>query len=174
MNEKDKEAMLALFGPPPSQVDPTPVLFNERAQLEAKRVSKTREGLIEDSLPYQIEHANYLNSTLKDTYLKLAELYLSDLEENILSNHFTLQKKYPTTTVDEWANFLRDKVVYTYIRKHRDAMLVINAEKNLVDPYARNKRDNLSLIRSIEGSDTTTPPIVILRIPDKYGTNENN
>ncbi len=174
MNEADKLAMEKIFGPPSPPIDETGFVFNDRARLEAKRIAKIRDDLIEDTLITSLKESKYQNPKTKETYLTLAPLYLSDLEENIMSNQFDLQKKYPGTSVDDWANFLKDKIVYTYIRKHRNAMLAVNAEKNLADPYARNKRDNLSLIRSLEGDDTENKPIVILRIPDIYDEEVNS
>lgn len=154
-----------IFG---KQANITPYVYNEAKSLEAKRTKKIRSDLIEDTLINSLQNANYLNEQLKTKYITLASYYISDMEENIMSTQFTLAKKYPNTSVDDWANFLKDKVVYTYIRKHRNAILAVTAEKNLADPYARNKRDNLSLIKSLENSDPDYKPIVILRIPDKY------
>ena len=57
-----------------------------------------------------------------------------------------------------------------YINKHKRTLLKAAAEDNLANPVARNKRDSLQLIRSIEEQENSehNKNICIIRIPDIY------
>ena len=80
-----------------------------------------------------------------------------------------LAEKYPDTKADEWTSFLTDKVVSTYITKHKNALLRIKAELNLADPYAKNKRDNINLLEKLSDKENEQRQnVVIIRIPSKY------
>ena len=106
--------------------------------------------------------------------IRLAELYLSDMKSNMNKDQFELAEKYNDTTADEWTTFLVDRVVSTYINKHKNALLKVRAELNLADPYAKNKRDNLTLLQKLEEkSKEDKQDIVIIRIPYKYGDNDD-
>ena len=58
----------------------------------------------------------------------------------------------------------------TYISKHKRTLLKSAAEDNLANPLAKNKRDNLQLIKNIEEQEQTDSKknICIIRIPDIY------
>lgn len=137
--------------------------------LEAKRNKKIRENET-DPLIESLEQSMHVNENTREMLIRLAHLYLSDMRANMLRDQFSLAAEYPETTIDEWATFLMDKVVSTYINKHKNAMLRAAAENNLADPYARNKRDNLNLLKRLdEKDDEDKQQIVIIRIPYKYG-----
>lgn len=140
--------------------------------LEAKRLAKTRENET-DPLIESLEESIHINEATKKVMIHLAELYLSDMKANMLKDQFDLAEKYPNTTADEWTTFLVDRVVSTYITKHKNALLKVRAETNLADPYAKNKRDNLTLLQRLDDKDKEDKQdIVIIRIPYKYGDEE--
>lgn len=140
--------------------------------LEAKRIAKARENET-DPLVQSLKESIHLNQVTKDNMIRLAELYLKDMKANMLKDQFDLAEKYSNTTADEWNTFLMDRVVSTYITKHKNALLKVKAEMNLADPYAKNKRDNLSLLKQLDSKEKENKQdIVIIRIPSKYDEEE--
>ena len=136
--------------------------------LEAKRIAKTRENET-DPLIESLEQSVHINATTKDNMIRLAKLYLKDMKNNMLKDQFDLAEKYNDTTADEWTTFLMDIVVSTYITKHKNALLKVKAEMNLADPYAKNKRDNLTLLERLDNKEKENKQdIIIIRIPSKY------
>lgn len=137
--------------------------------MESKRIAKARENET-DPLIESLEESIHLNAKAKETMIRLAKLYMNDMKNNMLKDQFDLAEKYPDTTADEWTSFLVDKVVSTYIAKHKNALLKVKAEMNLADPYAKNKRDNLTLLERLDNKERENKQdVVILRIPYKYG-----
>ena len=137
--------------------------------LEAQRLKKVRENET-DPLIESLKESVHINESTKELMLHLAELYLSDMKSNMAKDQFELADKYPDTTADDWTTFLMDRVVSTYISKHKNALLKVRAELNLADPYAKNKRDNLTLLQRLDDKEKEEKQdIVIIRIPSKYG-----
>ena len=140
--------------------------------LEAKRIAKVRENET-DPLIQSLKESMHINEATKENMIRLAELYLSDMKSNMTKDQFELSDKYPGTTADEWTTFLVDRVVSNYISKHKNALLKVRAELNLADPYAKNKRDNLTLLQRLDDKEKQDKQdIVIIRIPYKYGDND--
>lgn len=136
--------------------------------LEAKRLAKVRENET-DPLIDSLKESIHINETTKANMIRLAEMYLADMKSNMTKDQFELADKYKDTTADEWTTFLVDRVVSTYITKHKNALLKVRAELNLADPYAKNKRDNLTLLARLDEKDKEDKQdIVIIRIPSKY------
>lgn len=136
--------------------------------LEAKRIAKVRENET-DPLIDSLKESIHINEATKENMIRLAELYLSDMKSNMTKDQFELADKYSNTTADEWTTFLVDRVVSTYISKHKNALLKVRAELNLADPYAKNKRDNLTLLARLDEKEKEDKQdIVIIRIPYKY------
>lgn len=136
--------------------------------LEAKRLAKVRENET-DPLVESLKESIHINEATKENMIRLAELYLSDMKANMTKDQFELAEKYKDTTADEWTTFLVDRVVSTYITKHKNALLKVRAEQNLADPYAKNKRDNITLLQRLDEKDKEDKQdIVIIRIPYKY------
>lgn len=136
--------------------------------LEAKRLAKVRENET-DPLVESLRESIHINEATKENMIRLAELYLADMKANMTKDQFELAEKYKDTTADEWTTFLVDRVVSTYITKHKNALLKVRAEQNLADPYAKNKRDNITLLQRLDEKDKEDKQdIVIIRIPDKY------
>ena len=136
--------------------------------LEAQRIKKVRENET-DPLIESLTESVHINEDTKKLMLHLAELYLSDMKNNMAKDQFELAEKYPDTTADDWTTFLMDRVVSTYIAKHKNALLKVRAELNLADPYAKNKRDNLTLLQRLDDKEKEEKQdVVIIRIPSKY------
>jgi hypothetical protein len=140
-----------------------------KAQMLNKK-SRKEENIKSDPLTSALKEAVHITDIQKDHYITLAELYLSDMQDNIFSNQFKLAEKYDKATADEWNEFLSDRIVRTYIQKHKRTLLKAAAEDNLADPTAKNKRDNLKLIENIEEKEQQEAQknVVIIRIPDIY------
>ena len=136
--------------------------------LEAQRIKKVRENET-DPLIESLTESVHINEDTKKLMLHLAELYISDMKNNMAKDQFELAEKYPDTTADDWTTFLMDRVVSTYIAKHKNALLKVRAELNLADPYAKNKRDNLTLLQRLDDKEKEEKQdVVIIRIPSKY------
>ena len=136
--------------------------------LEAKRNAKIRDEE-SDPLIEALSDSTHINEVKKKELISLAEMFLDDMKDNLLKDQFDLANKYSGTTADEWADFLSDRVVSTYVKKHKNTLLRISAERNLADPYAKNKRDNLTLVKNIKEEEKEDKQmIVIMRLPDKY------
>ena len=142
--------------------------------LEAKRRRAERENQT-DPLEQSLEEATHIGEKKKAHLIELARLYLEDMKDNLLKDQFDLADFYPGTTADEWTEFLSDRIVSTYIKKHKNTLLKISAERNLADPYAKNKRDNLTLMKNIkEEEQEDKQMVVIMRLPDKYSDGDDN
>ena len=136
--------------------------------LEAKRNKAVRDNDA-DPLIESLSDSTHINEAKKKELIYLAELFLTNMKENLLKDQFDLAEVYPDTTPDEWADFLQDRVVSTYIKKHKNTLLKLSAERNLADPYAKNKRDNLTLMKNIKEEEKEDKQlVVIMRLPDKY------
>lgn len=124
----------------------------------------------DDPLTVALEQATHLTSEVKNKYISLATHYMEDMHNNIFRNQFDLNKKYPSFTVDEWNDFLSDRIVSVYINKHKRTLLKAAAEDNLSNPIAKNKRDNLQLIKNLEQQEQNeqNKNICIIRLPDIY------
>lgn len=134
-------------------------------------VSKDRRNYsIEDPLTTALEQATHLDEAKKKRYRYIAESYLENMEKNIFRNQFELARAYDDITIDEWNDFLADRIVSVYIQKHKRTLLKAAAEDNLANPLAKNKRDNLQLIKNIEEQEQSeaNKNICIIRLPDIY------
>lgn len=123
-----------------------------------------------DPLGAALKEAAHLDEATKERYLKIAEYYISDMAKNILLDQFELNKKYNEVSIDEWNDFLSDRIVSTYITKHKRTLLRAAAEFNLSLPGAKNKRDSLQVIKNIEEQEQgeANKNICIIRLPDVY------
>lgn len=137
--------------------------------LEAKRLKAEREAET-DPLIESLEQSTHINKAKKENLIRLARLYLVNMKDNLLKDQFDLADAFSGTTADEWTDFLSDRVVSTYIKRHKNTLLKASAERNLADPYAKNKRDNLTLMKNIKDEEQEDKQmIVIMRFPDIYG-----
>lgn len=135
--------------------------YNEGAIVENERNSKV------DPLIESLEQAEHLKADNKKRMIEIAALYLDDMRSNIFSDQFDLHDEYPSVSIDEWNDFLADRIVSTYISKHKRTLLKNKAESSLATPSSKNKRDSLQLLREMESKDKddTVNNVVIIRIP---------
>ncbi len=141
-----------------------------KAKVENAYIREELSRKEEEPLTKALGEATHLKDDKKELFIKLATLYLEDIEENIFKNQFELSRLYKDTTGDEWNDFLNDRIVSTYLSRHKRTLLKSAAEDNLANPLAKNKRDNLKLIENIEQEEKNEAEknIVIIRIPDIY------
>jgi hypothetical protein len=138
-------------------------------KIEGKTIKKARLEEL-DNLVDVIGMASHLNNDKKVLYKKLAEYYTVAFRDNLFKDQFDLARDYIDTTFDEWSMFLNDRLIITYINKHKRTLMKSNAEANLIDPFAKNKRDNLNLLKSLEEKEKafSNQNIIIMRLPNKY------
>ena len=122
------------------------------------------------SLEEAIEVSGHLSKEKKHLFISLAHLYLEDMAHNIFKSQFDLAEDYPTYSIDEWQEFLTDRIVSVYIDKHKRTVLKTAAEDNLASPDAKNKRDSLKVIEAYEAKERKEAQknVVIIRLPDVY------
>lgn len=145
----------------------------QEAYNEGTIVNNERKSRI-DPLVESLEQAEHLDSDRKAKMIEIAELYLSDMRDNIFRDQFELNDEYPSISIDEWNDFLADRIVNTYITKHKRTLLKNKAESSLATPQSKNKKDNLQLLKEMNDADMkeNVSNIVIMRIPDIYGEQE--
>lgn len=141
-----------------------------KAQFENESIRKEASKKEEDPLSKALMEATHIDDDKKVRYIYLASVFLEDMRHNIFRNQFELYEAYPDITADEWNDFLNDRIVSTYLQRHKRTLLKSAAEDNLANPLAKNKRDNLKLIENIEEQEKMEAQknIVIIRIPDIY------
>lgn len=151
----------------------TTELFDKesKAYQGQKAINSTfRQEETNDPLGVALKEATHIDEDTRNKYLEIANVYISDMGNNILKDQFELNKIYPKYSIDEWNDFLSDRIVSTYIAKHKRTLLKAAAEFNLALPGAKNKRDSLQLIKNIEDKEQgeANKNVVIIRIPDIY------
>lgn len=141
-----------------------------KAKTENKYLREEISNKDETPLSKALKEAAHLKDDVKQRYIYLAGIYLGDMKNNIFKNQFELHEDYDDITADEWNDFLNDRIVSTYLSRHKRTLLKSAAEDNLANPLAKNKRDNLKLIENIEEQEKLEAHknIVIIRIPDIY------
>ena len=162
------EELNAIFGSIDADIfDKDSSLYKQTTTINTIKSSSKEDRL--DPLTIALSEATHLEDK-KDRYIHLAGLYTEDMQKNIFRNQFDLNKYYPDVTIDEWNDFLTDRIVSVYINKHKRTLLKAAAEDNLANPIAKNKRDNLQLIRNIEEQEQSenNRNICIIRIPNIY------
>ena len=165
------EELNAIFGSIDDSIsdifDKDSSLYKQTTTINTIKSSSKEDRL--DPLTIALSEATHLEDK-KDRYIYLAKMYTDDMQRNIFRNQFDLNKYYPDVTIDEWNDFLTDRIVSVYINKHKRTLLKAAAEDNLANPIAKNKRDNLQLIRNIEEQEQSenNRNICIIRIPDIY------
>lgn len=141
-----------------------------KAQVLNKAKREETNSRHEDPLTKALSEATHLDDKLKERFVYLANIYTSDMEINIFRNQFQLSREYGEVSADEWNDFLADRIVSTYLQKHKRTLLKAAAEDNLSDPTSRNKRDSLKLIENLQAQEQAEAEknVVILRIPNVY------
>lgn len=141
-----------------------------KAHTENKFLREEASKKDETPLTASLLAATHITPTIKEKYAHMASVFLEDMRNNIFRNQFELEEEYPTISADEWNDFLNDRIVSTYLSRHKRTLLKSAAEDNLANPLAKNKRDNLKLIENIEREEQGDKEknILIIRIPDIY------
>ena len=173
MNKAYEEEIKKFFGEAkavkPNIADRRSMDYQE-AYLEGQKVETERKNRV-DPLVDSLNQAEHLDEARKKDMIELAELYLSNMRDNIFRDQFELNEEYPNVSIDEWNDFLADRIVRTYIDKHKRTLLKNKAESSLATPDSKNKKDNLQLLKEMSEADMkeNVSNIVIMRIPDIYG-----
>lgn len=108
--------------------------------------------------------AEYLNPEKKELFLSMTRLFISDPRTNLFLDQFALNEKYPRYTLDNWVDYLSDRIVTAYITKHRKVRMKSIAEMQLLDPDTSNKSQSLKMLKDLETTKKDNN-IVIYRIP---------
>ena len=108
--------------------------------------------------------AEYLNPEKKELFLAMTRLFVSDPRTNLFLDQFSLNEKYPRYTLDNWVDYLSDRIVTAYITKHRKVRMKSIAEMQLLDPDTSNKSQSLKMLKDLETTKKDNN-IVIYRIP---------
>lgn len=161
------EELNSIFGDTETLFDRDSSTYREA--YNTNQIIKESRKYEDDPLTQALSEATHLEEK-RDKYIKLAQLYTSDMHNNIFKTQFDLNSSYPDYSIDEWNDFLTDRIVSVYINKHKRTLLKAVAEDNLSNPIAKNKRDNLQLIKNLEEQEQSeqNKNICIIRIPDIY------
>ena len=108
--------------------------------------------------------AEYLDPNKKELFLAMTRLFVSDARTNLFLDQFALNEKYPRYTLDNWVDYLSDRIVTAYITKHRKVRMKSIAEMQLLDPDTSNKSQSLKMLKDLE-TNKKDNNIVIYRIP---------
>lgn len=108
--------------------------------------------------------SEYLNPNKKELFLAMTRLFVSDPRTNLFLDQFALNEKYPRYTLDNWVDYLSDRIVTAYITKHRKVRMKSIAEMQLLDPDTSNKTQSLKMLKDLEITKKDNN-IVIYRIP---------
>ena len=108
--------------------------------------------------------SEYLNPNKKELFLAMTRLFVSDARTNLFLDQFALNEKYPRYTLDNWVDYLSDRIVTAYITKHRKVRMKSIAEMQLLDPDTNNKTQSLKMLKDLE-TNKKDNNIVIYRIP---------
>lgn len=112
----------------------------------------------------QLMLAEYLNPEKKELFLAMTRLFVSDTRTNLFLDQFALNEKYPRYTLDNWVDYLSDRIVTAYITKHRKVRMKSIAEMQLLNPDTSNKSQSLKMLKDLETTKKDNN-IVIYRIP---------
>ena len=112
----------------------------------------------------QLMLAEYLNPEQKELYLAMTRLFVSDTRTNLFLDQFALNEKYPRYSLDNWVDYLSDRIVTAYITKHRKVRMKSIAEMQLLSPDTLNKTQSLKMLKDLE-TNKKDNNIVIYRIP---------
>lgn len=175
MEESVKEELERLFGTSSYDKPVQPAIADRRsieyqeAYNEGHLVEKERTSRV-DPLIESLKEAEHLDLDRRVRMIEIAEMYLSNMRDNIFRDQFDLNEAYPDVSIDEWNDFLADRIVNTYIGKHKRTLLKNKAESSLATPQSKNKKDNLQLLKEMSDADSreNVSNIVIMRIPNIY------
>ena len=108
--------------------------------------------------------AEYLNPKQKELFLEMTRAFVKDSKTNLFLDQFALNELYPKYSLDNWVDYLSDRVVSSYITKHRKVRMKSIAELQLINPDTSNKAQSLKMLKDLETTKKDNN-IVIYRIP---------
>lgn len=148
----------------PTKEDPV-ISLAKKTTPEAvqHRLDKERDPE-NNELYLNIMLAEYLNPEKKELFLAMTRLFISDPRTNLFLDQFALNEKYPRYTLDNWVDYLSDRIVTAYITKHRKVRMKSIAEMQLLNPDTSNKSQSLKMLKDLEITKKDNN-IVIYRIP---------
>lgn len=153
-----------IYGSSSNNEDPV-ISLAKKTTPEAIQHSLDKERDPENNELYlNIMLAEYLNPEKKELFLAMTRLFVSDPRTNLFLDQFALNEKYPRFSLDNWVDYLSDRIVTAYITKHRKVRMKSIAEMQLLDPDTSNKSQSLKMLRDLEITKKDNN-IVIYRIP---------
>ena len=153
-----------IYGSSSNNEDPV-ISLAKKTTPEAIQHSLDKERDPENNELYlNIMLAEYLNPEKKELFLAMTRLFISDPRTNLFLDQFALNEKYPRYTLDNWVDYLSDRIVTAYITKHRKVRMKSIAEMQLLNPDTSNKSQSLKMLKDLE-SNKKDNNIVIYRIP---------
>lgn len=153
-----------IYGQSNNNEDPV-ISLAKKTTPEAIRHTLDKERDPENNELYlNIMLAEYLNPEKKELFLAMTRLFISDPRTNLFLDQFALNEKYPRFSLDNWVDYLSDRIVTAYITKHRKVRMKSIAEMQLLDPDTSNKSQSLKMLRDLE-TNKKDNNIVIYRIP---------
>lgn len=88
---------------------------------------------------------DFKNSKERKRIEELFDLYMSDLPENFYENQFSLAKKYPGTSYEEWVRILCHAAFDTW--KQQQIALIATTSTDRALAGVDTNKDTLSLLR---------------------------
>lgn len=153
-----------IYGSSSNNEDPV-ISLAKKTTPEAIRHTLDKERDPENNELYlNLMLAEYLNPEKKELFLSMTRLFIADPRTNLFLDQFALNEKYPRYTLDNWVDYLSDRIVTAYITKHRKVRMKSIAEMQLLDPDTSNKSQSLKMLKDLETTKKDNN-IVIYRIP---------
>ena len=153
-----------IYGSSSNNEDPI-ISLAKKMTPEAIRHSLDKERDPENNELYlNLMLSEYLNPNKKELFLSMTRLFVSDPRTNLFLDQFALNEKYPRYTLDNWVDYLSDRIVTAYITKHRKVRMKSIAEMQLLNPDTSNKSQSLKMLKDLETTKKDNN-IVIYRIP---------
>lgn len=129
--------------------------------------AKTKEK--EKQLIKLIHEDKKLTPDEKMMYAAMADLYLTDLKDNLNRTSIELNEKYCDMTIDEWREFLTVPVIRKYIQGFKDEQISIMADAGLME--GNKDAVNIKKVVAAQGPIINNSNIVLIRLPDKVDFN---
>lgn len=110
-----------------------------------------------------------LSSEEKMMYAAMAELYLSDIKNNLNETSIGLNEKYGEMSIDDWRDFTTTPVIRKYIKGFRDEHIEIKADSDLM----KGDQNAVRIKKAMEGQGpaVNNSNIVLIRVPEKVDFN---
>lgn len=100
----------------------------------------------------------------KEYYIKMAELFLSDMKDNLNLTSIDLAGKYQDYSADDWIDFLGFPAISKYIEKFRNEMLSRASDSLLAQ--GETGAVNFKKMLDNQNKDDNSK-FIVFRLPDK-------